>query len=439
LLLIIRHLNFQGIKMFESNKNLMVTGLFNDRASAEAAYETLAERGYAKDDVNLVMSDAARERHFSGAHNQETELGNQAAKGAGIGGAIGGTLGAVIAAIAAVGTSIAIPGAGLIIAGPIVAALAGAGAGGATGGLLGALIGWGIPEERVAHYDEGIRNGGILMGVVPRSEEDALHIENKWKEHNGQHVIGTGLGASAGALTGAAIGSVVGPVGTVIGGAIGAVTGGLAGKGAAEVVNPDSGDTLSEHNLSKGTGASAGAVAGAAVGAVGGPIGMAAGAAIGAIAGGLAGKGAGEVANPHATDQLGYHNLAKGTGATGGAIAGATIGALGGPLGMAAGAAIGAVAGGAAMHGAATVVNPAVEDAHWRDAYTREPYVNHAFTYDDYAPAYRLGYTNRAKSTGSFEASEVQLSQDWQAIKGTSRLTWDEARNASKAAWHRVG
>ena len=425
--------------MFESNKNRMVTGLFNDRASAEAAYESLAERGYAKDDVNLVMSDEARARHFSAIHGEETELGTQAAKGAGIGGAIGGTLGAVIAAIAAVGTSIVIPGAGLIVAGPIVAALAGAGAGGATGGLLGALIGWGIPEERVKHYDEGIRNGGILMGVVPKTEEDAIHIENKWKEHNGQHVIGTGLGAGAGALTGAAIGSVAGPVGTVIGGAIGAVTGGLAGKGAAEVVNPDSGDTLSDHNLSKGTGASAGAVAGAAVGAVGGPIGMAAGAAIGAVAGGLAGKGAGEVANPHSGDQLDNHNLAKGTGATGGAIAGAAIGAVGGPLGMAAGAAIGAVAGGAAMHGAATVVNPAVEDAHWREVYAHEPYVNHAYTYDDYAPAYRLGYTHRAQSTGSFEGAEAQMSHDWQASKGASRLSWDEAKNASRAAWHRIG
>ena len=86
-----------------------------------------------------------------------------------------------------VGTSIAIPGLGLVIAGPIAAALAGAGAGGAAGGLLGALIGYGIPEERVKDYDEGIRKGGILMGVRPRSEDDATYFENEWRSH-GQHV-----------------------------------------------------------------------------------------------------------------------------------------------------------------------------------------------------------------------------------------------------------
>ena len=225
----------------------------------------------------------------------------------------------------------------------------------------------------------------------------------------------------------------------MVGGAIGAVTGGLAGKGAAEVVNPDRGDQLGDRNLIKGTGASAGAMVGAAVGAVGGPIGMAAGAAIGAVAGGIAGKGTGEVANPHSGDQLGDHNLARGTGATGGAIAGAAVGAVGGPLGMAAGAAIGAVVGGAVMHGAATVVNPAMEDAHWRQAYAAEPYVNHAITYDDYAPAYRLGYTARSGTADSFESHEARLAQQWQATKGMSQLTWDEAKNAARAAWHRIG
>ena len=129
----------------------MVTGLFPDRASAEAAYNAAHSRGYSKDDVNLVMSDDTRKRHFSddSAMGKETELGNKAAKGAGIGGALGGKIGAVLAGIAAVGTSIALPGIGLVVAGPLAAAAAGAGAGAASGGLLGALIGWNMPEERV--------------------------------------------------------------------------------------------------------------------------------------------------------------------------------------------------------------------------------------------------------------------------------------------------
>ena len=171
----------------DDNKPL-VTGLFRDRDSAERAYQSVYDRGYTKDDVNLVMSDETRKRHFGEVAGRQTELGTKAAEGAGIGGAIGGSLGAIAAAIAAVGTSIALPGLGLVIAGPLAAAIAGAGAGAATGGIVGALIGWGIPEERVKQYDTGIREGGILMAVRPRNEADAAHIESSWRSNRGEHV-----------------------------------------------------------------------------------------------------------------------------------------------------------------------------------------------------------------------------------------------------------
>ncbi|MGZ5155147.1 MAG: hypothetical protein ACXWCO_19820 [Caldimonas sp.] len=167
----------------------MLTGLFSDRDSAERAYQSIADRGYGRDDVNVVMSDDTRKRYFgTTADGRQTELGSKAAEGAGIGGAIGGSLGAIAAAIAAVGTTIALPGLGLVIAGPLAAAIAGAGAGAATGGIVGALIGWGIPEERVKEYDEGIRKGGILMAVRPKSDEDAAYLEDTWKAHRGEHV-----------------------------------------------------------------------------------------------------------------------------------------------------------------------------------------------------------------------------------------------------------
>lgn len=172
----------------------ILTGLFRDRDSAEQAYQNVLDRGYGNDDINLVMSDDARRRHFgdddaSVASGRPTELGNKAAKGAGIGAGVGGALGALAAAVAAVGTSIALPGLGLVIAGPVAAALAGAGAGGAAGGLLGALIGWGIPEERIKEYESGIREGGILMGVRPRNEDDAVHIEERWRAARGESIF----------------------------------------------------------------------------------------------------------------------------------------------------------------------------------------------------------------------------------------------------------
>ena len=165
----------------------MVTGLFRDRASAERAYDCLADRGYARDDVTLMMSDETRRTHFAGA---ETEPGSKTMEGAGIGAGIGGAIGAVLAGLAAVGSSLVLPGIGLVVAGPVAAALAGAGAGGLAGTVVGALIGAGIPEERVAHYEEGIKGGAILMGVTARSAEDAAHIARSWVDHGGAHVSG---------------------------------------------------------------------------------------------------------------------------------------------------------------------------------------------------------------------------------------------------------
>ena len=172
----------------EADETTLVTGIFSDRDAAEEAYSALTRRGYEKDEVNLVMSDETRKKHFSTTSGKETELGNKAAEGAGIGGAIGGTVGAIAAAVAAISTSLVLPGLGVVIAGPIAAAIAGAGAGGMTGGLLGALVGWGIPEERVKHYEAGIKQGGILMGVKPRTKEDAEYFEQQWNSKNGQNV-----------------------------------------------------------------------------------------------------------------------------------------------------------------------------------------------------------------------------------------------------------
>lgn len=163
------------------------SGIFRDRNSAEKAYQSLHDRGYSKDDVHLMMSDDTRKTHF-GDHSAHTELGDKAMEGAGVGSAIGGTAGAIIGAIAAIGTSVALPGLGLIIAGPLAAALAGAGAGGLTGGLVGALVGSGIPEEHAAEYEEGIKNGGIVMGVKPRNAEDAKYFEEQFKSNNADKV-----------------------------------------------------------------------------------------------------------------------------------------------------------------------------------------------------------------------------------------------------------
>ena len=164
------------------SKVKLVTGLFKTRVAAEAAVDAILRRGYTRDDISVLMSDSTKTKEFA------LQTRTHAADGAGIGGAIGGTVGAVLAAIAAIGTSIAIPGIGIFVAGPIAAALAGAGAGGATGGLIGALIGVGIPEHRAKVYDTGVRGGGILLGVEAKTDEDLERLEQLLEDIGAEHV-----------------------------------------------------------------------------------------------------------------------------------------------------------------------------------------------------------------------------------------------------------
>ena len=164
----------------------MITGLFRDSESVERAFQSVAQRGYDTADINVVMSDDTRKRYSDDRHS-DAELGSKAAEGGELGGPIGGTIGTLLPAIIAVGV-VALPGLGLIVAGPVAAALAAAGTIALAGGLIGALSDWGIPEERVRQYEAGIHDGGILMGVKPRSDQDAQYFAQQWKASGGQHV-----------------------------------------------------------------------------------------------------------------------------------------------------------------------------------------------------------------------------------------------------------
>jgi hypothetical protein len=142
------------------------------------------------------------------------------------------------------------------------------------------------------------------------------------------------------------------------------------------------------------------------------------------------------------TGTPGAHPVGTGVGATGGGAAGAAIGAaVGGPVGAAVGLAAGAIAGGLAGKGAAEAVNPTAEDAYWRENYASQPWVERNYTYEDYQPAFRTGYEGYARygtSGRNYTDIEPSLRDDYERIKGKSRLEWDKARSATRAAWERV-
>lgn len=172
-----------------ANEAGVVTGVFRDKEDAEKAYNMLLSRGYSRDEISVLMSKDTRNTHYTGVDDQtRSDLGDKAMEGAGVGSAIGGTAGAIIGAIAAIGTSVALPGFGLVVAGPLVAALTGAGAGGLTGGIIGALVGSGIPEDRAEVYKNSIEEGGIVVGVKPRNREEGKAISEEWKNYRGENI-----------------------------------------------------------------------------------------------------------------------------------------------------------------------------------------------------------------------------------------------------------
>lgn len=140
------------------------------------------------------------------------------------------------------------------------------------------------------------------------------------------------------------------------------------------------------------------------------------------------------------TDAPGAHPVGTGLGAAaGGMAAGAVAGTVAGPVGTLLGAAAGAIAGGLAGKGVAEIIDPTIEEAYWRTNYSSRPYVTSNATFDDYGPAYRYGVSSYARFPGrTFGQAEADLRRDWERDKGSSRLTWNDARHAARDSWERV-
>ncbi len=152
-----------------------LAGFFDTRDEAESAVAGLEQAGVPHADISVVYRDAedgtAAVSEPSATGDPATgdvtvgaaHVSSKAGEAAGTGSVVGGTVGAVLGALAATATAIAIPGLGILIAGPIAGALAGAGAGGLTGGLFGALVGAGIPDTTAQEYETGVHSGGVVV------------------------------------------------------------------------------------------------------------------------------------------------------------------------------------------------------------------------------------------------------------------------------------
>ncbi len=153
------------------------TGILPTSLAAKQTLNQLELQGIAAEQINVIGSDDAF------GHSFGIEKDSKAAEGGTIGAATGGIIGAVAAGLAAAGT-IVIPGINLLIFGPLIAAAAGAGVGAAVGGLTGALIGLGIPEYEVKHFENQIKEGGVLLAVEARDDDQADRVKDIFEQQN---------------------------------------------------------------------------------------------------------------------------------------------------------------------------------------------------------------------------------------------------------------
>lgn len=168
----------------------LVKGLFRDQQLAELAFHAAQNLGYTPADINAVMSDETRNKLL--VTDSASDLARKADDQDGepieqqVGGPIGATAATIAPALAAIGTVLLLPG--IVALGPIAVALAAAGAMGVGAGLIGALTHWGIAADEVEEYEAGIRRGGILLAVDPRTEADRLRLIESWKSIGGASV-----------------------------------------------------------------------------------------------------------------------------------------------------------------------------------------------------------------------------------------------------------
>jgi hypothetical protein len=144
----------------------VVVQSFPTEAEAHAKVRALRDAGFTADDISIVARDEERARVVA------ADTGIETAKGAGIGAATGGVLGA-IAGLLAGAAVLAVPGVGIVLAGPLALALGGAATGVVTGGLAGALAGLGVAKDEARHYHDRLEAGDVVVMVAAGPREAA--------------------------------------------------------------------------------------------------------------------------------------------------------------------------------------------------------------------------------------------------------------------------
>jgi hypothetical protein len=134
------------------------TALFGDRHTAHAAVEQLVQAGFPRDDISIVMSEAAYEREFAFSSPDRS-------------GVRSGVLCAIVAGLVALASPGGMP---LRAAGPFVSALVRSMHGAAQGDFATSLGAAGLADPEATFVDQGLRTGAILVAVHATNDRARL-------------------------------------------------------------------------------------------------------------------------------------------------------------------------------------------------------------------------------------------------------------------------
>ncbi|TZF89806.1 hypothetical protein [Cognatilysobacter lacus] len=225
----------------------------------------------------------------------------------------------------------------------------------------------------------------------------------------GSHPVGTGVGGVGGAAIGAAIGSVFGPIGTLVGGAIGTMAGASVGHSAAERIDPTGeteawrGEAAERPYYDKNMDYDRDYAPAYRYGTE------------------ARNEGQGEAWETEETRLKSGWGSAKGESRLAWDQAREPVRD-------------------AWQRSDRTYKTYDATDRHFEQRFNQADYYKADYSFDDYKPAYRYGTFARSQSqSGQWdENTERQLESGWNSAKGTSRLTWADAKAAVKDAWNGV-
>lgn len=150
-----------------STKTQVVTATFHDAQQARDTYDGFRSRGYSEEEINLLMSEETQTKVFAEGVYPPRAIGPGRGRAQITETAAGTAVGSVAGLAAGLAISVALPGLGLVLLGP----LAGAGTGALAGGAIAALHGMANAREEEKAVHEVLDKGGVILGVVPKKDD----------------------------------------------------------------------------------------------------------------------------------------------------------------------------------------------------------------------------------------------------------------------------